>query len=135
MRRCPVATAANVSYGPHPKQVLDLRQAPSASAEKPTPLLFSIHGGGWRGGDRSYVAAMLKPMLDAGVAVVSISYRFIDEATAEKVEPPFKGLSNNTIRFCRGSTNTRPLLWSHRTIHRFFSATNCHQRSVKLSRI
>lgn len=85
------ATVANVAYGPHPKQVLDFWKAPTASAGRPAPLLFYIHGGGWRGGDRSHVSAMLKPMLDAGVSVVSISYRFTPEAEADNVEPPVKG--------------------------------------------
>jgi acetyl esterase/lipase len=87
----PPPTLANVAYGPHPKQLLDFWKAPAATAEKPAPLLFYIHGGGWRGGDRSHVGAMLKPMLENGVSVVSISYRFTPEAEADKVEPPVKG--------------------------------------------
>jgi len=82
------ATLADVPYGPHPKQVLNFWKAPTATAAQPAPVLFYIHGGGWRGGDRSHVSALLKPMLDAGVSVVSISYRFIPEAEAEKVTPP-----------------------------------------------
>jgi acetyl esterase/lipase len=70
--------------------VLNFWKAPTATAAQPAPVLFYIHGGGWRGGNRSHVAAMLKPMLDAGVSVVSISYRFIPEAEAEKVTPPVK---------------------------------------------
>lgn len=87
----PPATEANVPYGPHPKQVLDFWKAPSATAQKPVPLVFYIHGGGWRGGDKTHVSAILKPLLAAGVSVVSISYRFINEAEADKVEPPVKG--------------------------------------------
>lgn len=94
----PPATAANVAYGSHPKQVMDFWKAPSATAEKPAPLLFYIHGGGWRGGDRSHVGSMLKPMLGAGVSVVSISYRFIEEAEAEKVEPPVKACLTDAAR-------------------------------------
>lgn len=96
--RLPEPTAANVPYGTHAKQVLDFWKAPSASAAKPAPLLFYIHGGGWRGGDRSHVGTSLKPMLAAGVSVVSISYRFIDEAEAEKVEPPVKAPMTDAVR-------------------------------------
>lgn len=92
------ATVADVPYGPHPKQLMDFWKAPSATAEKPAPLLFYIHGGGWRGGDRSHVGTMLKPMLGAGVSVVSISYRFIEEAQAEKVEPPVKAPMTDAAR-------------------------------------
>ncbi len=46
-------TAENVEYGPHPRNVLDFFQAKS---DKPTPLVFFIHGGGWRNGDKSTAA-------------------------------------------------------------------------------
>ena len=45
----PTPTEAEVSYGPHPKQVLSFWKVES---EKPTPLLFFIHGGGWQAGNR-----------------------------------------------------------------------------------
>src|ERR1700740_2353721 len=38
----PKPTQANVAYGTHPKQVLDFWKAES---DRPTPLLFFIHGG------------------------------------------------------------------------------------------
>jgi acetyl esterase/lipase len=43
-------TLKNVAYGTHPKQVLHFWRAVS---DKPTPLLFFIHGGGWTQGNRS----------------------------------------------------------------------------------
>lgn len=94
----PAATAADVAYGPHPKQVLDFWKAPAATADKPAPLVLYIHGGGWRGGDRSHVGTILKQMLAAGVSVVSVEYRFIDEAEAEKVEPPVKAPMTDAAR-------------------------------------
>jgi len=85
----PRPTLANVAYGKHPKQVLHFWKAES---DKPTPLMFFIHGGGWRGGDRSSgLAPLLRDILDAGISVVSIEYRFIDEATADGETPPVKG--------------------------------------------
>ena len=42
-------------------------------------------------GDRSVPKGMLNDALKAGVAVVSIEYRFIGEATADGVVPPVKG--------------------------------------------
>lgn len=38
----------NVPYGDHPRQVLDFYPAKS---DKPTPVVFYIHGGGWQNGD------------------------------------------------------------------------------------
>jgi acetyl esterase/lipase len=83
-------TLADVAYGSHPKQVLDFWKVES---KKPTPLLFFIHGGGWTGGSRTDArfCSLLPHMLKAGISVVSVEYRFIQEATADKVEPPVKG--------------------------------------------
>ena len=91
----PTPTAADVAYGPHKKQVMHFWKAES---DKPTPLLFYIHGGGWRGGDRRSVASLLPVMLKAKISVVSIEYRFIDEATADKVVPPVKGPLGDAAR-------------------------------------
>ncbi|MGA0133233.1 MAG: alpha/beta hydrolase fold domain-containing protein [Opitutales bacterium] len=78
----------NVAYGPHRMQVLYFWRAKS---DRPTPLLFYIHGGGWTNGDRSSVNGMLKEALAAGISVVSVEYRYIKDATEDKVVPPVKG--------------------------------------------
>jgi hypothetical protein len=82
----PPPTLADVPYGQHPKQVLDFYKAES---DKPTPLVFMIHGGGWTGGSKSPVG--VAGYLKAGISVVSIEYRFIPEATADGVKPPVAG--------------------------------------------
>lgn len=84
----PVEPDENVSYGPHRMQRIYFWRAKS---DKPTPLLFYIHGGGWTGGDRSVVRSMLKPALDAGISVASIEYRTIRDSTADGLVPPVKG--------------------------------------------
>ncbi|MCX7007625.1 MAG: alpha/beta hydrolase [Kiritimatiellaeota bacterium] len=91
----PKATLEDVAYGPHPKQVMTFWKAES---DKPTPLLFFIHGGGWMGGNRASVSGMLPEMLKNGISVVSIEYRFIPEATADKVVPPVKGPLTDAAR-------------------------------------
>ena len=88
-------TVADVPYGPHAKQRIHFWKATS---DKPTPLLFYIHGGGWQGGDRTSVINLLQPMLDAGISVVSVEYRFIPEATADGVVPPVKGPLTDAAR-------------------------------------
>ena len=60
----------DLPYGTHPRQVLDFYQAKS---DKPTPVVFYIHGGGWQGGDKKYNP---KPFLDNGISVVAINYRY-----------------------------------------------------------
>src|SRR5688572_30056260 len=70
----PAPTHANVSYGPHERNVLDVWLAKS---DKPTPLVVHIHGGGWLGGDKkSTAASTVKFMLDHGVSVAAINYRY-----------------------------------------------------------
>lgn len=89
-------TAASVSYGPHPKQVMDFYEAKS---DHPTPLLFFIHGGGWTGGNRfGNLSGLLQPMLKNGISVVSIEYRFIPEATADGEVPPVRGPLHDAAR-------------------------------------
>lgn len=92
----PMPTMADVAYGTHPKQVLHFWKAES---DKPTPVLFFIHGGGWQGGNRlSGLVNMLPEMLKAGISVVSVEYRFINEATADKVVPPVKAPLHDAAR-------------------------------------
>lgn len=71
-------THADIKYGPHERNVLDLYLPESG---KPTPLVLYIHGGGFRAGDkRSLNPLEGKSYLDAGFAVAAINYRFTDTA-------------------------------------------------------
>lgn len=95
----PAPTLADVPYGQHPKQVLHFWKSPTASAEHPAPVVFFIHGGGWRSNHRlSKLADFLPDLLEAGLSVVSIEYRFIQEAVAEGVEPPVKAPMHDAAR-------------------------------------
>lgn len=92
----PPATIEMISYGPHPKQVMTFWKAESA---EPTPLVFFIHGGGWQGGNRmGSMATWVPAMHKQGISVVSIEYRFIEEAIADGVEPPVKACLNDAVR-------------------------------------
>src|SRR4051812_46196751 len=52
----PTPDMANVSYGPHERNVMDVWKAKS---DQPTPLLVFIHGGGFRGGSKEAVQPYL----------------------------------------------------------------------------
>jgi acetyl esterase len=70
----PAPTQADVSYGPHERNKLDLWLAKS---DRPTPLVVYIHGGGFIGGSKAGASAdMIKSCLDAGVSFMAINYRF-----------------------------------------------------------
>lgn len=74
----PKPTFADVAYGTHERHVLDFWQATSA---RPTPVFVWIHGGGFRGGNKSSIPAdLLKPFLQAGVSCASIHYRLSGHA-------------------------------------------------------
>jgi acetyl esterase/lipase len=90
-------TLANVAYGAHERQVLDFYQAKS---DKPTPLLFFIHGGGWVSGDKGFTKnpGTLKQCLDAGISVVSINYRYSWQAQIAGVKPPVKAPLEDAAR-------------------------------------
>lgn len=71
----PAPTHANVPYGPHERQVLDLYLAPS---DRPTPLLLYIHGGGFVGGDKSSLSPdVVRRCHAAQVSVAALHYRFV----------------------------------------------------------
>lgn len=74
----------DVPYGKHPRQVLDFYPAKS---DKPTPVVFYIHGGGWQAGDKK---TNPKQFNDKGISVVAINYRYVKQAAEDKVEPPVK---------------------------------------------
>jgi acetyl esterase/lipase len=70
-----------------------------AKSDKPTPVVLLIHGGGWRGGDKSsYRTAQIQPFLDAGVSVAAINYRFIPQAMAQNIDPPVKAPLTDAAR-------------------------------------
>lgn len=92
----PTPTHADVPYGTHPKQVLHFWKAES---DQPTALVFFIHGGGWQGGNRmSGLAGVLPQYLNSGISVVSVEYRFIQDALAENVKPPVKAPLHDAAR-------------------------------------
>lgn len=92
----PEPTHYDLSYGPHPKQLIHFWKAEST---EPTPLLLFIHGGGWTAGGRlSGLSKMLPTLLENGISVASVEYRFIAEAEADGVEPPVKAPLHDAAR-------------------------------------
>jgi acetyl esterase/lipase len=82
----------NVPYGLHARQVLDFYRAKS---DEPTPVVFYIHGGGWRNGDKK---TNPRRFLDKGISVAAINYRFVQHGVEEKVVPPVKAPLEDAAR-------------------------------------
>ena len=93
----PTPTFADVVYGKDSeRQKFDFWQAKS---DTPTPVVLLIHGGGWVNGDKtSYGNRPIKTLLDAGISVAAINYRFIAQAMEQKVEPPVKACVEDAAR-------------------------------------
>ena len=70
----PQPTLSEVPYGAHQRHVLDFWKADS---DKPTPLAFVIHGGGWKNGSKERLSRFVDApaLLKAGISVVAINYR------------------------------------------------------------
>ena len=65
----------NVKYGENERNVFDIWLADS---ETPTPLAVYIHGGGFKGGSKEKLKSeKLNVLLDAGISVAAINYRFV----------------------------------------------------------
>lgn len=79
MTNQPRPTLSKVKYGPHPKNVMDLWIADS---NKATPVVISIHGGGFQieGGPSASKATL--GMLKLGISVIALDYRLSHHATA-----------------------------------------------------
>jgi acetyl esterase len=69
----PTPDLADVKYGPHERNVLDLWKA---KADRPTPLVVFIHGGGFQAGSKEAVPPpLVRGLLAEGVSVMSVNYR------------------------------------------------------------
>ena len=75
-RKPVVPTLADVSYGPHPENVLDFWKAEGEGAR---PLHVYIHGGGWRGGTKQTKPGQMEPFLEKGISCASVDYRLTPE--------------------------------------------------------
>ena len=79
-----------VAYGPFPRNELDLWLV---RASEPAPIAVYIHGGGFQSGSKDNVhrtARIVPRLLEAGVSVASISYRYAyrDPEAALRAEIP-----------------------------------------------
>lgn len=69
----PEPTFKDVRYGEFPDDILDFYRAGTSG---PAPLFVHIHGGGFRGGDKSAVPdVLLNELLAAGISVAAVNYR------------------------------------------------------------
>lgn len=75
---------ADLVYGTHERDRLDLYLAKS---EQPTPVVFLIHGGGFRNGDKSRWASdkNTSQLLASGVSCAALNYPFLDSMPIQDI--------------------------------------------------
>ena len=106
----PTPTIQNARYSNHERNVVDIWQAEEKS---PTPLVLVIHGGGWRGGAKERVDRFVdvQVLLNAGISVAALNYRFFDRAIQEGVKPPVKAPLHDAAR-CLQFVRSKSKLWN-----------------------
>ncbi len=73
-------TYRDVRYGQYDRNVMDVWLA---ERKTPTPCVMMIHGGGWLQGDKSKFTDGLERYLQAGISVVSINYRYLQQTIVD----------------------------------------------------
>ncbi|MEO0415124.1 MAG: alpha/beta hydrolase, partial [Verrucomicrobiota bacterium] len=83
----PKPTLSEVKYGPDERNVLDFWKADS---DTPTPLVFVIHGGGWKGGSKERLKSFVEAprLLSEGISIVAINYRYVTDEEVPPVKAP-----------------------------------------------
>ena len=76
---------ADVAYGPHERNKLDLYQTKASNG--PAPVVVFIHGGGFRNGDKSKYAKdkELAALVNGGVTCATINYPFLTSAPVQDI--------------------------------------------------
>ncbi|TWU31984.1 alpha/beta hydrolase [Novipirellula artificiosorum] len=93
----PTPTLSGIRYGEHERHILDFWKT---SSDGPAPLVFVIHGGGWVGGSKERVQRFVDvpALLNAGVSVAAINYRYVRQGVEEGVKPPVKAPLHDAAR-------------------------------------
>jgi len=72
----------DLRYGPGPLQTYDLHVPVGAEN---APLLIIVHGGYWRGLDKSLHGFLVEPFLQAGAVVANINYDLCPQVTLDAI--------------------------------------------------
>ena len=68
----------------HARHVLDIYR-PEQRSEKPMPVVFWIHGGGWQAGDKNDVGLKPAVVTGRGMIFVSTNYRLLPDVSMEEL--------------------------------------------------
>jgi len=82
--KAPLPDHANVRYGDHQRCVMDIWLAKS---HEKTPVVISVHGGGFSAGDKKLASRPAEEFLEKGVTFVSINYPFKSQVPWPEIFP------------------------------------------------
>jgi len=85
---CEVSEPVEVKYGDHRQQNVVFYQAKS---DKPTPVVFYVHGSHYQGGDTI-------DFLEHGISVVTVHYRTVPSSIRDNIELPVKASMDDVVR-------------------------------------
>jgi len=88
----PLPAEADVPYGAHPHQLLDVYLPPGAGEARPVLVWF---GGLW---EPAKHVPDLNRFFPAGIAVIGVEVRTMKDAVADKADPPISYVMNDAIR-------------------------------------
>ena len=90
----------NFKYGFHERQGIDVWMPKCGNGR--VPAVVVIHGGGWTSGDRIPAAApWVKTCRERGIALLTVGYRFIQDAKDMGVNPPVSAPLEDAIAAMR----------------------------------
>lgn len=114
-----VRRIADVPYGSDPRQRMDVYLPDAGAPDRlPAPVIFMVHGGGWRRGDKAMARMVQNKVarwVPAGLVFISVNYRLLPEApVAEQVRDVERALATAQQRAAEwGADPGRFILMGH----------------------
>ena len=85
----PVFHYTDIPYGPHPLQTMDI-SIPEGSQDARYPVVLTLHGGEWMGGDKAALGYYTDTVLASNCIHVNINYRLLNHGIPADAETPYE---------------------------------------------
>ena len=90
----------DIRYGANAKETLDIHQPQGVNTMH--PLVIFIHGGYWRGLDKSDHSFVAPPILDSGAILANVNYDLCPTVTLDTIVEEIA----NALRFCHANASS-----------------------------
>lgn len=81
----------DIPYGDHPLQTMDIH-VPEGPEDARYPVVLTLHGGEWLGGDKASMAYYTDTVLAADCIHVNINYRLLNDGIPEDAAAPYEAM-------------------------------------------